>query len=55
MEEYEKNVEDYKHYLEVKYLKNKWKTFFDKNDPYYNINFNTEEQRTILKINEVKY
>ncbi len=55
VEEYEKNVEDYKHYLEVKYLKNKWKTFFDKNDPYYNINFNTEEQRTILKINEVKY
>lgn len=55
LEEYEKNVEDYKHYLEVKYLKNKWKTFFDKNDPYYNVNFNPKEQRTILKVDEVKY
>lgn len=44
-----------KHNEEINKLKDNWKVFFDKYDPYYSINFNPVEQRTVLRVDEVDY
>lgn len=51
----ENSIEEFNHNKEIKQLKENWKVFFDKYDPYYSVNFNPVEQRTILRVDEVKY
>lgn len=49
------SIEEFEHNKEIRNLKENWKVFFDKYDPYYSINFNPVEQQTILRVDEVKY